>query len=64
MSKYYGVCNCYYDNGMVTANLVDAVEAEEKPEDTHKETRSCDIYVNWFESYDEAMEFIKESKTA
>lgn len=64
MKKYYAVCNSYYNNGKVVANLVDVIEAEEKPEDTYKETKRCDIYVNWFESYDEAMNFIKECKMA
>lgn len=64
MKKYYAVCNSYYNNGKVIANLVDVIEAEEKPEDTYKETKRCDIYVNWFESYDEAMNFIKECKMA
>lgn len=64
MKKYYAVCNSYYNNGKVVANLVDVIEAEEKPEDTYKETKRCDVYVNWFESYDEAMNFIKECKVA
>lgn len=64
MKKYYAVCNSYYNNGKVVANLVDVIEAEEKPEDTYKEAKRCDIYVNWFESYDEAMNFIKECKMA
>lgn len=64
MKKYYAVCNSYYDNGKVIANLVDIIEAEEKPMDTYKETKRCDVYVNWFESYEEAMKFIKECKVA
>ena len=63
MKTYYAVCSSFYDNGRVIANIVDVVEAEEKPQDSHKETRRCDIYVNWFESYDKAMEYIKECKT-
>lgn len=64
MKKYYAVCSSYYDNGKVIANLVDTIEAEEKPEDAYKETRRCDVYVNWFESYDEAMNHIKKCKMA
>ena len=64
MKKYYAVCTSCYDNGRITANLVDTIEAEERPENTYKETRRCDIYVDWFDSYNEAMGFIKESKTA
>lgn len=64
MKRYYAVCNSYYNNGKVIANIVDVVEAEEKPEDTYKETKRCDVYVNWFESNDEAMRFIDECKMA
>lgn len=64
MKKYYAVCNSYYNNGKVVANLVDTIEAEEKPEDTYKETKRCDVYVNWFESYEEAIKFINECKIA
>lgn len=59
MKKYYAVCTSYYDDGKVIANLVDVIEAEEKPKDTYKETRRCDVYINWFESNEEAMHFIK-----
>lgn len=64
MKKYYAVCTSCYDNGRLTANLVDTIEAEEKPENTYKETRRCDIYIDWFNSYDEAMEYIKTGKIA
>lgn len=64
MKKYYAVCASYYDDGKVIANLVDEIEAAEKPEDTYKETRRCDVYVNWFESQKEAMSFIEECRMA
>lgn len=59
MKKYYAVCSSFYSNGRITANLVDVVEAEEKPEDTYNETRRCDIYVNWFGSHEEALDYIR-----
>lgn len=64
MKKYYAVCTSCYNSGRIIANLVDTIEAEEKPENTYKETRRCDVYVDWFESYDEAIKFIKECKAA
>ena len=64
MKTYYAVCTSCYNSGRITANLVDTIEAEEKPKDTYKETKRCDIYIDWFDSYDEAMDFIKESKCA
>lgn len=64
MKEYYGVCSSYCDDGKVIVNLIDSVEAEEKPLDTYKEMRRCDVYVNWFETYEEAMEFINECRVA
>lgn len=64
MKKYYAVCTSCYNNGRVTANLVDVIEAEGRPENTYKGTRRCDIYVDWFDSHDEAMEFVRRSRTA
>lgn len=64
MKKFYAVCSSYYDNGRITASLVDVVEAEEKPMDTYRETKRCDVYVNWFESQKEAMDYINECKAA
>ena len=60
MKKYYMVMQYVYDNGKVVANLADEVELEEKPEDIYEEVRGCFIYVNWFESYREAMRFARE----
>ena len=62
MKKYYAVCSSYYNNGKIIANLVDVIEAEEKPQDTYNESKRCDIYINWFESQYEAMDYIAEIK--
>ena len=64
MKTYYAVCSSYYDNGRVVANLVDTIKADKKPEDTYKETRRCDVYVNWFDSQEEAIQHIEDCKKA
>lgn len=64
MKKYYAVCSSYYDDGKIIANLVDVIETEEKPKDIYKETKDFDVYINWFESHDEAMNYIEECRTA
>ena len=61
---YYAVCSSYYDNGRVVANLVDMVEAGEKPKDTYASKKRYDVYVNWFDSQEEAMKHIEECKKA
>lgn len=64
MNKWYGVQNCYYDNGKVTAMIINIVEQEGKPEDTFASLRRCDCYLNWFDSQESAMDFIKECNMA
>lgn len=64
MKKYYVTVTSVFNNGRVSCNLVDCVEAEEKPESGFKSTRRCDIYVDYFESLDEAKQFIEESRCA
>jgi hypothetical protein len=56
---YYCVVSKVDDNGNGCANLVDAVEAEEKPEDTVRVTARADIYTDWFESLEEAQEYVR-----
>ena len=62
MKKFYAVCNTYYDDGRVIANLADIIEADEIPVDTYKETRRCDVYITWFDSYEKATKFLKICK--
>ena len=64
MKKYYAVCDSFYDNGKIVSNLVDTIEAEEKPEDNYKQTKRCDIYVEWFDTYEKAMQHIEECRLA
>lgn len=39
-------------------------KAEEDEQDYRNETRSCDVYVDVFEDYDEAREFLAEYRRA
>lgn len=64
MKKFYAVCSSYYDDGRATANLVDVVEAEEKPQDSYNQARRCDVYVTWFDSREEAEKHISECRKA
>jgi len=59
---WYCVSSTYFDDGRCSANLIDIVEAEEKPRDTHKVCRNCDRYCDWFATAIEAEAFIAETK--
>ena len=45
--KYWAVTTAFYDNGRVTG---------------YRETRSCDIYTDWFDNYQNALDFVKEAR--
>ena len=62
MSKFYCVSSTYFDDGRISANLVDICEAEEKPKDAHKVCRNCDRYCDWFATSIEAEAFIAETR--
>lgn len=64
MKKFYVVCTSFFDDGRVVSNIVDTVTASEKPEQGFKSTRRCDIYVDYFESAEEAREFVATSRCA
>lgn len=64
MQTWYCVTSKWYDDGHGWSGLTKKVEAEEKPENTFRETVWADVYEDWFGSYDEALSFIREAKNA
>ena len=64
MKTYWCVTTSVDDRGRVVANITDTVEAVSKPENSSKSTKRRDIYNDWFESREEAQEFVEEARTA
>jgi hypothetical protein len=64
VKTYYCVTTTIYDNGRVAAAITDTMEAETKPESRFTETRRRDICTDYFESLNEAKQFVKEAKGA
>lgn len=64
MKTYYCVTSKFDDKGNGWAGITNKVEADEKPESTFKSTTRADIYTDWFDSYDEAEEFVRDSVKA
>ena len=64
MKTYWCVTTSVDDRGRVVANITDTVEAVSKPENSSKSTKRRDIYNDWFESREEAQEFVEEAKRA
>lgn len=64
MKKYYCVTTTYDDRGNVTANVTSTVEVDNRPEDSFTATSRRYIYNDWFDSLEEALEFVENAKMA
>lgn len=57
----YAVEARIFSNGKIVAKVR---EAEEWEKDTYKDTRSCDIYVDVFDSEEDARAFLRDYRNA
>lgn len=64
MKLYYCVTTSFNDKGNVAAAITKTKEAVSKPENSFKSLKRKDIYNDWFESMEEAEEFVEEAKRA
>ena len=64
MKTFWGVTTSFDDTGKVTAAITDTIKAAKKTENSFKETKKKDIYVDWFETEEEAKERAKEALNA
>lgn len=61
--RYWAVNSKYFDSGRTKAKIY-LIEAEKKPENIMKENKMCDEYEEYFESYEEALKFYKDTQKA
>lgn len=64
MKTYFCVISSYYDDGRVTANVIDSKEADEKPAGGYQAGRRCDSCFDWFDSEAEAVAFAEQCRKA
>lgn len=64
MKTYYCVTTSFDDRGRVTAGITNTLEAAKKPESPFTSTSRKDIYNDWFESFEEAKQFVEEARVA
>lgn len=57
MKKYYAVATTITDK-FIKCTLVAIEKRESKPEGSFRSTPVADYYIDWFESADEAVEFM------
>lgn len=64
LKTFWGVTTSYDNHGHVVSNITDIIHAAVKPENAFKETKRKDIYVDWFESEEEANQHVKDARNA
>lgn len=62
METYYCVKSSVDNHGHMTATITESVEAEKQPADTYISTSRKDIYTDWFESREEAEQFVRDAR--
>lgn len=63
MATFYCTSMVIKDNGSTSCNVVCSVEADVKPENKHTSTRHADYYTDWFDTLEEAQEFVNDNKS-
>lgn len=64
LTTYWVVITSVYDTGRVTCNIVARERHARKPDHYHTSTQRKDIYIDYFESQEEAEQFVSESRKA
>ena len=61
--RFWAVSQKYFDSGRVKVNIY-PVEAGTKPQNTMAENEICDHYIDYFDTYEEALERYKQAENA
>ncbi len=59
---FYCVTTSINDKGKATSAITNTIESFSKPENNSKSLKYKDVYNDWFDSKEEAEEFVKESR--
>lgn len=61
---YWCVTTSVYDDGRAIAAITNCIRSEKKPENQFKELKHRDVYNDWFESKEEADQFVEDARNA
>ena len=64
LKKFWCVTTAFHDDGKVVSAITDVCKAAVKPENVCKETKTKDIYLDWFDTEEEAKERVAEALNA
>lgn len=62
LKTFWAVTTAFYDDGRVVSNITSTIKAVLKPENVCKSLARKDIYVDWFESEEEALAHVEEAR--
>lgn len=63
MNTYYIVTSTFFDDGHSAIKQAGCVQAEKKPESAFKSSSRADYYVDYFDSAEEAINFVNSQKS-
>lgn len=61
--KWYEVVSSFYDDGRVTANIVNVIESENEPNSDYKSNKKCDVYIDYYSDLEEAKETVRNARS-
>lgn len=61
LKKFWCVTTAFHNDGKVVSAITDVCKAAVKPENVCKETKTKDIYLDWFDTEEEAKERVEEA---
>lgn len=64
MGTYYCVTTAWYDDGHGTAAITDEKQAESAPESSFHYGKTKDIYIDWYDSYEDAVVAVERVRNA
>ena len=59
--KWYGVKSIFYEDGAITAKLLEPIISPARPDDTMEQRNTMDIYIEYFPTRESAQNHILES---
>lgn len=59
---FWSVTTSFDDKGRVVSNITNKVQSVIKPESTCTSTSRRDVYIDWFDSYEAAYEWMEEAR--
>ena len=62
LKTFWAVTTAFYDDGRVVANITNKLMAAVKPENSSKSLKRSDVYTEWFESEQDAAEFVQDAR--